>query len=181
MMLKRAAFLVAITLTSLVICLGLLTDRARAAESAGEFLKSLEGHYRGRGSAEITPGRPAERVACQVSNRYDAKASALVVEGNCASTQGKSKVDGRITHQGNDVSGMLISSLDASVTKSTGYMKDDRLRVFTSFVENVTKKLTRTLQVISHADNGYEADFYVFDNKSGKYEKSGHMSFSRTN
>jgi hypothetical protein len=147
------------------------------ADAAGDFLKGLEGSWRGRGSA-IIPGREkSERITCQVTNAYEG--AALVVSGECASTQGKTSVSGRLNHSGEKVSGSFINAFKgASMTKSAGQVSGGRLTVSTSFVENATGQLARTQQVIRKSGSGFKADFFVYDNAAGAYKPSGSISFS---
>jgi hypothetical protein len=147
------------------------------ADAAGDFLKGLEGTYRGRGSA-IIPGREkSERITCQVTNSY--QTGALVVKGECASTQGKTSVSGKLSHSGEGVSGSFIDAFKgASVTKSSGTVKGGRLTVSTNFVENGTGQLARTQQIIRKSGSGFKADFFVYDNAAKAYQPSGSISFS---
>lgn len=147
------------------------------ADAASDFLKGLEGSYRGRGSA-IMPGREkSERITCQVTNNYEG--SALVVNGECASTQGKTSVSGRLSHAGDKVTGSFINAVrGASMTKSSGKISGGRLTISSSFVENGTGRLARTQQVIRKSGSGFKADFFLYDNASGTYQPSGSISFS---
>ncbi|MEC9342205.1 MAG: hypothetical protein VYD64_00010, partial [Pseudomonadota bacterium] len=153
---RRTAHLI-LAGTMLATGLNAAMPAAQAAEAAGQFLKRLEGEYRGRGSAML-PGRDdAEKVTCQLTNHYDADGKTLVVKGKCASAQAKSSVSGKMMHDGDSVSGSLISSAEATVTKSSGSVSGGKLTVTTNFVDNTTGRLTRTLQVIRHAGSGFEA------------------------
>jgi hypothetical protein len=147
------------------------------ADPASDFLKGLEGSWRGRGSA-ILPGREkAERVTCQLTNAF--QGDALVVNGQCASTQGKANVSGRLSHAGEKVSGSFINALPgAKMTKSTGALSGGNLVVSSSFIENATGDLTRTRQVIRKGGSGFKAEFFTFDNASGAYEPTGSITFS---
>jgi hypothetical protein len=147
------------------------------ADPASDFLKGLEGSWRGRGSA-LLPGREKpERITCQVTNEYEG--DSLVVSGECASTQGKSSVSGRLSHAGEKVSGSFINALQgATMTKSSGALSRGNLVVSSSFVENATGNLTRTRQVIRKGGSGFKADFFTYDQASGSYEPSGSITFS---
>jgi hypothetical protein len=147
------------------------------ADPASDFLKGLEGSWRGRGSA-LLPGRDKpERVTCQVKNDY--QGDALVVNGECASTQGKAAVSGRLSHAGEKVSGSFLNALPgATMTKSTGALSGGNLVVSSSFVENATGNLTRTRQVIRKGGSGFKADFFTYDNASGSFQPSGSITFS---
>ena len=118
---------------------------------------------------------------CQVENRFDAAAKALVVSGNCASTQAKSTVSGRLSYSGSSVTGALIDSFEgATVTKSVGTVSDGQLVVTTNFVDNATGNLTRTRQVIRLRDEGFEAQFFIYSNARAAFEPNGSMDFSRS-
>lgn len=151
-----------------------------AAERGAAFLRQLQGSYRGRGVALI-PGRPKEeRVICQLTNQFEEEGSALVVEGECASTMGKTRVEGRLAQEGERVTGSLMNALKGStMTRSRGvFSEDGALVVFSSFVNNSSGNLTRTRQVIRKEEAGFAADFYTFDNASGDYEPVGSIAFS---
>ena len=154
------------------------TAPAAQAADAGQFLKKLAGDYRGHGTAKLMGRDQAEKVSCKISNRYDAGSKALVVQGNCASTQAKSSVSGKMVHSGDKVSGSLFSTGESTMTKSTGSVTGGKLTVTTNFVDNTTHQLTRTLQVIRASGGGFVADFFVYDNGSGKFESTGKISFS---
>ncbi len=147
------------------------------ADAAGDFLKGLEGSWRGRGSAVIPGREKSERITCQVTNNYEGQA--LVVSGECASTQGKTAVSGKLNHAGEKVTGSFINAFKgASMTKSSGSVSGGRLTVSSNFVENATGQLARTQQVIRKAGSGFKADFFVFDNASGAFEPAGSITFS---
>jgi hypothetical protein len=151
-----------------------------AMADAGAFLQSIEGSWRGRGTAMIPGRRNAERVICQLENAFLATDSALEINGNCATTQSKSSVSGRITFSGDSVSGSIIGNMDgATITKSEGSFSDDELVVSTNFLNNATGDLTRSRQVLRKTEPGFEAEFYTFDNRQGKFLKTGSIRFSR--
>ncbi|MEZ5870357.1 MAG: hypothetical protein R3D32_00680 [Nitratireductor sp.] len=159
---------------------GTILDTSPAlADPAGDFLAQLGGSYRGRGMAKILNRDKAEPVSCKVSNVYVAEKSELEVNGECASAQGKSKVNGSITHNGNSISGALIASVDGStVTGSRGSLNGGELVINSNLVDNATGNLTRTRQVIRIDGGGFVAEFYSYDNKSAQYELNGTMRFS---
>lgn len=157
---------------------GPLAPGTAHAADAGAFLERLAGEYRGRGTAKLNGRDDAEKVSCKISNRYDASSKALIVKGNCASTQGKSSVSGKMTHQGDSVRGSLFASGESAVTKSEGSVKNGKLTVTTNFVNKTTQRLTRTIQIIQQSGSGFKAQFYVYDNSKKKFEPSGQLSFS---
>jgi hypothetical protein len=151
---------------------------AHAQETASGFLERMQGEYRGRGSALI-PGRSKpERILCAVTNSFEAASGSLVVEGECASAQGKTKVRGEMTADGARVSGMLLGSVEgARVTRSGGSLVDGALVVQTSFMENATGNLTETRQVMRIAEGGFDAEFYTLNRRTKEYERSGAVQF----
>lgn len=148
------------------------------ADIAADFLKQLEGSWRGRGAA-IIPGRQeSERITCQVTNSYAEGKSELKVAGECASTLGKTPVNGLLIHVGTNISGTLLNAFKgATVTKSVGTVSAEALEVSSNFVDNITGNLTRTRQIIRKSANGFEADFFTFDNASGEFKPAGSLVF----
>lgn len=167
-------------LVALGLCVSFLAAPAAHADVAGDFLSGLEGKFRGRGMAKILNRDKAEPVSCKVSNSYDAAKSSLQVVGDCASSQGKSKVSGNISHSGDAVSGAFIGNIEGStVTGSRGSVSAGRLVINSNLVDNATGNLTRTRQVIRKEGAGFVAEFYSYDNKSAKYELNGTMNFTK--
>ncbi|MCG6856471.1 MAG: hypothetical protein LJE67_00220 [Salaquimonas sp.] len=158
--------------------IGTAAHSALAADSAGQFLEKLAGEFRGRGTASL-PGRDTpEKVSCKISNSYDAATKALVVKGNCASTQAKTTVSGKMVYDGDKVSGSLFTSGESIVTKSSGSVKGEKLTVSTNFSDKVSGKLTRTLQVIRSTSRGFDADFFIYNSSNGKFERAGSIKFT---
>ena len=151
----------------------------QAAADAKSFLQRIEGSWKGNGKAKI-PGREAEeRISCKVDNIYNSEAGALEISGDCATTQAKSSVSGELVHAGNNVTGSLIGSFDgATITKSNGSISGGELVVSTNFLDNATGHLTRSRQVVRITDPGFEAEFYTFSNKEGKFLKAGSIKFT---
>ncbi|MFZ1816120.1 MAG: hypothetical protein WBO55_16485 [Rhizobiaceae bacterium] len=150
------------------------------ADEASNFLSSLAGEFKGRGKATLLSREKAEPVSCKVNNKYDGNSSALMVSGNCASTQGKSSVSGKLTHDGASVSGQFIGNVEGStVTGSRGTISDGQLVISSNMVDNATGNLSRTRQVIRLKGAGFSSQFYTYDNASGKYELNGEMTFTK--
>lgn len=156
-----------------------LAGPSPAAADAGSFLLSIEGAWKGRGTARI-PGREnEERISCKVDNRYEEKSAALEITGNCATTQSKSSVSGRLSHSGDEVTGSLMGTFEgATITRSSGKLSGNRLVVSTNFLDNATGNLTRSRQVIRKTGSGFEAEFYTYSNKQRKFVKAGSIAFS---
>ncbi len=172
--LMKASFPV-ISAMAMVLCAG----QPAKADAAGDFLKQLEGNWRGRGQATIPGRKNAERITCQVTNIYEAASSELLVSGECASTQGKTPVKGRLSHTGNTVSGSLIDAYKgATVTKSVGSVSSLSLDVSSNFVDDATGNLTRTRQVVQLSDTGFSADFFTFDTRAQEFKPAGSLTFS---
>jgi hypothetical protein len=47
-----------------------------------------------------------------------------------------------------------------------------------NFVDNATGTLYRSQQVIRRTGKGFEADFYWYSNRLGKFTKSGSIKFT---
>lgn len=153
---------------------------APAHADASAFLKSLEGTWKGSGTARIPGREEAERIVCSVNNAYAAASSALNVDGDCATTQAKSTVRGQLTSSGSSVSGSLINAIEgATLTKSSGTVRGNQLIVSSSFVDDRTGELTRSRQVIQRQGNGFAAAFYIYDNAKDAFEPAGQMQFTR--
>jgi hypothetical protein len=161
--------------------LGLVASFAspQTAGASDAFLKGLEGSWRGRGAATL-PGRQAEeRISCRLTITWQAAASSLKVVGECASTQAKVPVNGRLTLNGKNVSGSLINAFEgATVTKSVGTTSETGLEVSSNYVDNATGTLTRTRQVVRKNGDGFSAEFFTFDTKSGTFKPAGSLAFS---
>lgn len=162
------------------IATSLVTPEPARADVAGAFLKSLEGSWRGRGTARIAGRGDAERVTCRVQNNYQAANLVLSVDGNCATTQAKSAVRGRLVHNGSSVTGSLLNAIEGStMTQSKGQVSGGKLTVSSSFVDDRTGGLTRSRQVIRLTSNGFRADFFLYDNAKAKYEPAGQVVFTQ--
>lgn len=166
-----------ITHIALATAVALATAMPASAGQGADFLKGLDGSWRGRGSALI-PGRDEpERITCQIAGTF--AGDALSVTGECASTQGKTRVSGRLVSDRNKVSGSLINALaGAEMTRSSGSVEGGRLVVASDFVQAATGRLTRTQQIVRRSGGGFTAQFYTYDNASGRYEPAGDIQFS---
>ena len=82
----------------------LLFSGQAQAQTAADFLKSLEGDYAGRGNARII-GDKSQRIACKISSVFDDSVSKLIVTGECAGTQGKGTINGAITAMNDQLDG----------------------------------------------------------------------------
>ena len=157
----------------------LIASSAVANADPASFLKSLEGNWSGDGLYRFEGRRTDERVSCRVTNTYDESAQRLNLAGSCATAQLKNSIQGYLSGEGGKVSGALLGTLDGSrMTKSTGSVKGNQLVVQASFVDNATGTLYRSQQVVRRTQQGYEADFYWYDNKLQKFTKSGTIEFT---
>ena len=99
--------------------------------------------------------------------------------GECATTQGKTEVKGKLSHEGPRVTGALLNTfLGASMTSSQGTIAQDSLTVSANFVNDATGNLTRSRQIIRKTADGFEAQFYTYDNRQKTYLKAGELVFS---
>lgn len=155
--------------------------QAAAADAAGDFLRAMAGNFRGKGSAKLFGRTDPESIACKLVATFDPGEKALRISGDCASTQGKSAVKGKLSYSGNSVTGSLIGEVDgATITKSVGTVKGGLLVVTTNFVDNATGNLTRTRQVIQLSDSGFIAQFFTYNNANARFEPAGDLAFSQS-
>lgn len=149
------------------------------SDTAGDFIKSLAGKYSGKGTAEVIPGK-RDRVSCKITNSFSSETTQLAMDGLCASVRGKGNVSGSIEIINGEIKGSFINgNSDIVVTQSSGQMSGAKLVLSSSLMDQKVGKLSRMRQIISKTDTGFVTDFYVFDNKSGKYEPSGSLTLKQ--
>ncbi|MGI9399649.1 MAG: hypothetical protein ACR2O0_00210 [Rhizobiaceae bacterium] len=166
-------------LATTILALSVISVPSLAIADAGSFLKSLEGEWRGRGLYRFEGRNTDERLNCRVTNTYNEAAERLSLKGDCATAQFKNSIQGQLAKDGNNVSGAMMGTLDGSrMTKSMGSIKGNQLVVQAYFVDNATGTLYRSQQIIRKTGKGFEADFYWYDNKLGKFTKSGNVKFT---
>ncbi|MCO5132818.1 MAG: hypothetical protein M9908_00375 [Phyllobacteriaceae bacterium] len=152
---------------------------AARAETAAEFLKSLEGNYSGRGNAVVI-GEETTKISCKLANSFDASAKALKVNGNCASTKGKGVVNGKVVVSGNQLSGSFVSTRqNVRVTKTSGQLSGKTMVLSSNMMNDKTGQLIRVQQHVSRTGNGIKAVFYAFDSKTQKYKPAGSINLKR--
>lgn len=150
------------------------------AETAADFLKSLEGNYSGRGTAIVIGNKP-QRIACKISNVYDANDTVLNVSGECAGTKGKSKINGGVSVLNDHLKGSFLSPRKGMVvTQSAGSLEGDKMQLSTSMVDENVGRLVKIRQVISKTDEGINAKFYTYNNSSKTYEPTGEIKLNKT-
>ncbi len=147
------------------------------AETASDFLKSIEGSYSGRGKAKLI-GDKLDTVACRIESDFNS--GKLAVTGECASTKGKGKVNGGITANGDSVAGTFVAPRpNLEVTKSSGEYADGKMTLFTSMIDNQKGGLIRVRQIISRIEDGIKADFFRYDNMSKTYKEFGSIELKK--
>jgi len=178
---KIKTTLAGIIMIAATIQLGLMPpSSANAGDTLAEFFEGMEGSYRGRGKTFPSNGSGPIRVTCQILNAYSANAKRLTIAGDCASTQGKSRVKGTLSHNGNNVSGSFISPFSGvTMTKSNGVMRNNQLVVVSSFFDEHTGELSQMRQVIRKTKKGFRTEFHSFDKTKKKYLSAGTLTFSK--
>ncbi len=147
------------------------------AETAAEFLESLEGSYTGRGKARVI-GDNLDTVACKITNDFNA--GKLSVSGECASTKGKSKVNGGISTNGDKLTGTFVAPRpNVEITQSSGEFKDGKVLLSASMMDNQVGKLMRVRQVISRTSSGLNAEFFLYDSATRTFQPSGNIVLKR--
>lgn len=159
--------------------LALTTVQTARAETATDFLSSLEGSYSGRGEATVI-GDKKSKVSCKISNVFEESQSSLVVSGECASTRGKGKISGSIVASGGNLRGNFLSPRKGmEVTQSSGSYSDGTMQLSSSMVDQEVGRLTKVRQIITRTETGIAAAFFVFDNATQTYEPSGNITLRK--
>lgn len=148
--------------------------------SASDFLQELEGNFKGSGEAIVGIARQTEKVNCRVSNVFDVDVSALSIKGRCATTQGKTNVEGQLQVKDGKVIGSFLSpNPNTEITKSSSQIVGDKLIISTSMVDKNTGNLSRMRQIVTTEDEGgFKSVFMRFDNAKGSYEETGSVDFA---
>lgn len=150
------------------------------AESTAEFFGSLQGDFRGRGTAVPESGANPIRISCKISTEYSDEGQTLTISGDCASTQGKAKVSGELAHLDGKISGSFISPFSGmEMTSSSGTFGEGTLKVISNFVHNETGELRRVRQVVEREGDGFKAVFFSFEKSKQKFKEAGSIVFSR--
>jgi hypothetical protein len=162
-----------------IILASLVAPGLANAETASDFLKSLQGDYSGRGKATLI-GKNAEKIACKITNTFDETAGKLVVDGECASTKGKDRISGSVTAANNTFDGAFVGPRKGmTVTQSSGSYTEGQMVLNASMIDDSAGKLTRVRQVISRSSDGIVAKFFTFDNRTQSYEESGDITLNK--
>ena len=152
------------------------------ADSASEFLGLLDGKFRGRGMAVLEFSEEEQRVSCRIENQFDEAKSELKISGECASTQGKTVVNGKLQVKDGEIVGSFISPFpNSELTTSNGVFSNGGLVVSATFVENDTGNLRRIRQIVSTPnESGFKSRIQSYDNETKAFKDAGSMEFSRT-
>ena len=149
------------------------------AETAAGFLESLQGNYSGRGKAVVL-GDQIESIACKIKGDFNKQNSKLLLSGECASTKGKSAVNGDITANENSLKGAFVSPRQGvRVTRSSGTFSGGKMLLTASMMDDKVGKLIKVRQVISKTGDGINAEFFTFDNATNSYKSSGSIKLKR--
>ena len=160
------------------LALSLLQAPARA-ETASEFLKSLEGDFSGRGSAVVV-GKDTTKISCKLSNRFAESSNSLNVAGECASTKGKGKVSGTVTASNDQLKGNFVSTRqNVKVTKSDGQYANGKMVLSTMMMDEKVGRLIRVRQSVERTDGGIKATFFTYDNATQEYKPAGSISLKK--
>ncbi len=148
--------------------------------ATNKVFSALEGKFRGKGTAIVGSSGKKVRISCQLTNSYNEKTGKLKMNGKCASTQGKRKINGAIAHKGNSVSGSYFSVRSGvKMTKSSGKTNGSNMTIFASFFDEQIGSLIKIKQVIKVSGGGFNANLLTYDNKTKKYKSAGKISFKR--
>ncbi len=152
------------------------------ADSPAKFLAGLDGEFKGRGMAILEFSDKEQRITCKLKNNFDETQEELHISGECASTQGKASVNGKLQIVDGQITGSFFSPFpNSEMTTSQGTISNGSLVVSAAFVNNETGNLQKVRQIVSRATNsGFDSKFQSFDNASDSYQDAGSMKFKRT-
>lgn len=155
----------------------LLAFSSAHADALNAF-ESLEGKYKGSGTALMEAGGKKVRVSCSLTNTVDG--SKLKVRGKCASSQGARRISGSLSGNGNSVSGNFLGATGtAKMVGSSGSVKGKTMTIVSSFVDETKGERIKVRQIIRVAGSGFKAEFYTLNSDSKRYEAAGSISFKK--
>jgi hypothetical protein len=151
------------------------------AGSSLDFLKAMDGKYRGRGKVTLVTSNKEERVSCRIENSFDNQNQQLVMSGECATTLGKTSVQGTLTFLDGAITGSFIAPFpDSELTDSNSEFIEDKLIIITAFMNNESGETWRIRQTVSASDDGgFQSLFQNYDPITKVYEDTGEMNFTR--
>ncbi len=161
------------------------TSNAVASDASMDFLKSLDGKFRGRGIAVLPVSGREERVSCQLDNVLDEESQKLSITGRCATTQGKMEVSGEllIKSDGN-FDGIFISpSKDMELKESIISFTENALTISTTTLDKRNGKTSKAKQIVNldEAGSGFSSVFEYFNATKNEYQSLGTLKFIANN
>jgi len=164
---------------SLFLAMG--ANNAVAENASMEFLKNLDGKFRGRGLAVLPVSEREERVSCQIENAFDDENKKLSITGRCATTQGKIDVSGELLiKEDGEIEGVFISPSEDVVLKESNIgIIDDTLIISTVTYDKKKDKRSKTKQIVKIDEPGqkFTSNFELFDEEKDAFLPIGTLEF----
>ena len=158
-----------------------MPSQAIAQENALEFLKALSGTFKGQGTATIPATNREERVSCKLENTFNNEKNMLAINGLCATTQGKTDVEGElhITQEGALEGWFFSPSSELEVTKSETEIKDKVLIISTVLVnkKDGSTKQNRQLITLQDGKDSFVSSFESYQSETDDYKEIGSVTF----
>lgn len=167
---------------ALAAILALSTGDTVRADAATDFLKTLSGSWKGRGTARQGADAADEAILCRITSTLSG--AKLTNSGSCAAAQTRIKVAGALRYSaatGTFIGNLLATGTDGSSSSSSGRLAGDSLRLKTTNSDTTGKVVTRGVVVIRLSGSGrYQIEASLTDVASGRTYRAAKITFTRT-
>ena len=165
------------------VTVGLLSPVPVAADENQEFLTSMAGTWRSRGTAQESVDAKAIAILCAVTSSLSASRSKLSNSGECASTNGTIPVRGELSYNraSRQLSGTLFNVQERNFrTNGVGRVQDTKLTMRVS-VRNDEGRLTGqgALTIQKHSPRKMSMRLDVKDLPTGKIFTAMKLTMSK--
>lgn len=151
--------------------------------SAGEFIQSLTGNWRGSGLVKPGPQSDQESIRCKLRSNNGRIKTRLVMNGNCAVAGLIFRLNGWIEQNGsgNRFSASMFQSLaNISTQAFSGRRSGNRLNFnFTAIHKKSKQPIKTSIQVVRKSSNRFDVHVSRTDPSIKGRFKVGTISFSK--
>lgn len=152
------------------------------ADAATDFLKTLSGSWKGRGTARQGADAADEAILCRITSTL--RGVKLSNSGNCAAAQTKIKVAGALRYSaatGKFIGNLLATGTDGSSSSSTGRLSGKSLRLKTTSSDTTGRVVTRGVVTIRLSGaKRYVIEASMTDVATGRTYRAAKITFTRT-
>ena len=153
------------------------------ADDGTDFLKKMEGSWKGRGKAKRTIKSAEEAILCQITSKLNDKGTVLSTSGKCASAQTKVNISGELRYlpATQVFTGNLFSrGDDEGKTSSTGGISGSNLVLKLVTTDNLEQIVSRGLVTIApKSASSYAIKTNVTETKSNQTFTAADISFKK--